>query len=376
MTPRATRRHCTLVALPIAALLICTLAACDDGSPNDTNNDCPTGQVYNPTLDRCIAQVNDMGGDGFFPDTGHEEVQDDTTTTPDLDDTTTPDDDTPQPDVVPDTRPETIDPQCDQDNDGFASIECGGRDCDDNNIFANPGRAEICDFIDNNCDGQRNEGLDCTFYAHTRTTLYRIDPFNPQAEPVVVTSVPELHDIDTHPNGTLYGVTTTHLYQFNSGQIVWTLVGAFPNAIEDANGLAIDSDGNAFVTSGNQLYAVNLTNPGNSTLVGNLGNDPSGDPWYSSGDCVLNKSDTLYMSAKKQGQPDKLVIVDRDFATTTEVGSMGIASVYGLTSAWGRLFGVTSSGYVVEIDRTTGRATTIHNYSGLSFWGAASTPDR
>lgn len=51
-----------------------------------------------------------------------------------------------------------LDPQgggcTDNDNDGF----CSGDDCDDNDAGVNPGAAEVCDGVDNDCDGSVDEG--------------------------------------------------------------------------------------------------------------------------------------------------------------------------------------------------------------------------
>ena len=52
--------------------------------------------------------------------------------------------------------------EIDSDGDGFT--ECEG-DCDDNNPSINPAISEICDGIDNNCDGQIDEGVTDVFYA-------------------------------------------------------------------------------------------------------------------------------------------------------------------------------------------------------------------
>jgi len=53
-------------------------------------------------------------------------------------------------------------PQCvDNDDDGYGIGEgCLGPDCDDSNADVNPGAAEICDGLDNDCDLQVDEGCE------------------------------------------------------------------------------------------------------------------------------------------------------------------------------------------------------------------------
>ena len=48
--------------------------------------------------------------------------------------------------------------QRDADSDGYEAIQWGGLDCNDSNPAINPGAAEVCDGVDNNCNGQIDEG--------------------------------------------------------------------------------------------------------------------------------------------------------------------------------------------------------------------------
>src|SRR5690606_885466 len=171
-----------------------------------------------------------------------------------------------------------IDPMCDKDSDGVLAIECGGNDCDDENYIRNPGQMERCDEFDNDCNTMVNDGIECYFYAHTADALYRIDPFALTATEVTgIVEQPNLTDIDTHPNGTLYGITARRmnnqdggvLYRFSSINAAWELVGAYPNVV-DATGLAIDTDGVAYVTAGEMVYSLDLSTAV-ATPIGSLG---------------------------------------------------------------------------------------------------------
>jgi hypothetical protein len=50
-------------------------------------------------------------------------------------------------------------PACDEDSDGFRSGFCDGADCDDSSALANPRGVEVCDGLDNDCDG-KTDGQD------------------------------------------------------------------------------------------------------------------------------------------------------------------------------------------------------------------------
>ncbi|MBM75314.1 MAG: hypothetical protein CMK59_07925 [Proteobacteria bacterium] len=255
----------------------------------------------------------------------------------------------------------------DLDGDGFVALEEGGEDCDDEDWAISPTALEICDAKDNNCNTQINEGLDCTVYAHSSSMLYKINPFTFESEEV--TSVPGLFDFDTDLEGNLYGISPVSLYLYDTNSQSWNLIGALGHSGGTLNGFAISNSGHGFATAGSNLYRVDLTS-GQATLVGTM---DSG--FVSSGDCVTDKEDNLYMTSGTNGL-DTLIRINGETAEAFAVGDTGFADIWGLTFAWGTLYGFTGSGELLEINPVTGSSELLHQFSGLSFYGAASSEQR
>lgn len=250
-------------------------------------------------------------------------------------------------------------------------------DCDDNNIRRSPAQPEVCDEVDNDCDGNLNQGIICEFFAHSPDQVYRIDPFKLtlSVEGVIDTPKPLL-DIDTHPDGRLYGISADKLYHYryngNGDYWEWADVGSLQQSLQGANGLAIDRSGKAYATARNELYEINLTT-GQATAPTVLSGMVN-----SSGDCVINKGDTLFMTSKDSNsmRNDELVRIDRTTSTTTVIGLTSHRNIFGLTAAWGKLFGVTRDGELIAIDQGTGESRLLKQFNNVSFYGAASTPSR
>jgi hypothetical protein len=267
-----------------------------------------------------------------------------------------------------------VDQDCDEvdgidaDGDGVASIESGGTDCDDTRANVSPNVSEACDDLDNDCDGVLNNDRDCLVYAHSSTTLYEVDPFLMTISQIA--SVPSLYDFDTDMSGTLYGISPpSSVYMFDDASLTWNQIATLSHNNGTLNGFCIDSSNNVYATVGNGIYSID-TSSGYVSLIGNIGGG-----FESSGDCVVDKVDGIYMTSPASGGDD-LVRIDSNTGVGTLVGNTGVPGIYGLTSAWGYMFGFTGNGSLIRIDKTNGAATLLHAFPNIVFYGSASSAMR
>ena len=61
------------------------------------------------------------------------------------------------PSPTPAPTPSPTPPDLDRDDDGFDDVTFGGDDCDDTNPFVNPDAQEVCNAIDDDCDGRTDD---------------------------------------------------------------------------------------------------------------------------------------------------------------------------------------------------------------------------
>ena len=274
-----------------------------------------------------------------------------------------------------------IDPACDLDFDGEASEACGGTDCDDTRGDVGTGSAEICDFVDNNCNTEVNELLDCAVYAVSDNELLKIDPFFATVD--VVAQTPRTYfDIDTDSSGRLFAISggslTGGLYEYDASDDAWSLIGRINPEFESPNGLAITDDGQLLATGMEHLYVLSPTSGFASTI--DSYRNASGEGIVSSGDCVVSKENGVFMTSSVAGSnSDQLVRLTPSSAVGEVIGDIGFGRVWGLSSIGGRLFGFThqtvNSGSVVMIDGETGEGTFLFDIP-YGIYGAASRAER
>ena len=136
-----------------------------------------------------------------------------------------------------------IDEGFDADGDGYTT--CGG-DCDDGDPAVNPGAMEICNDIDDNCDGNIDEGDVCSTNDTTPPTITvsvnpgTLWPPNHKMVPIAVMVIVQ-DDTDPNPSWKLVSITMDEGEETNTFEPTYDDTQGDGNTIND---IQVDSAGN------------------------------------------------------------------------------------------------------------------------------------
>ncbi len=220
-------------------------------------------------------------------------------------------------------------------------------------------------------------------YAHSDTTLYRLDPVSKALTVIgpVTGCVGTLVDIAMDKNASLFGTTFSGLYRIDKATAVCTPLTTASAGQTYPNGLSFLPEGTrgtgealvGFIAASDAYLELDTTR-GSTRSVGNLGGG-----FTSSGDVVAVKDGITYATVKGAGCNDCLVELDpKTGSVTKNWGPLGYEDVWGLAQWAGTVYGFTKNGDLIEItftgDKLAAARLPIPNAPfGVSFYGAASS---
>ena len=159
-------------------------------------------------------------------------------------------------------------------------------------------------------------------------------------------------DIAFDTSGNLWGITFTGLYSINASNASTSFVGN--HGISGGNALVFGSDGTLYAAGNttSNLFTVD-TSTGSASSLGNMGFNSGGDLAFAGG--------AFYMASSGA----QLIKVDlTDPSNSSVVGNFGVNNMFGLaTGDDGNLYGVAGT-TVYSVDLLTGQATNGVSYAG------------
>lgn len=224
-----------------------------------------------------------------------------------------------------------------------------------------------------------------TVYVHTGQSLYTLDPVTYDIDKVgdfgVSTDAKDdMTDLAVLPDGRIYTISRTSLYEVNATTGKATLLMANVSTADGSN-VAMTTLPDGTLLASDQKGEVRVIDPITKkvTVLGTYGMG-----FDTAGDLVAVSDGTMYGIAKMgpgtRTDANSLMKVDTSNAKATLVGTIetvdgeGFTGVFGIAYQGGNVIAFTKDGQVIKIDPETGRAELVRTHSGTSFYGAGSNP--
>jgi hypothetical protein len=215
-------------------------------------------------------------------------------------------------------------------------------------------------------------------YAHSSSTLYRVDP-----DSLAITKVgdfawsagsDQMTDIAIDKTGMMIGISGGAVYRVDvtnatATQLSDGLTGTF-NGLSFVPATMVNQTGDdVLVATRNEdgaVFQIDSTN-GHTTQIGNMGS-----AFSSSGDLVAVAGFGTVQTAYNASGPDTLVTLAAQTFAATTIGSTGFSQIWGIAFWKSKIFGFTNAGEFILIDPGTGHGTLVQG-NGPAWWGAAVT---
>ncbi|MEO6777233.1 MAG: hypothetical protein ABI467_30170 [Kofleriaceae bacterium] len=215
-------------------------------------------------------------------------------------------------------------------------------------------------------------------YAHTASTLYRVDPDTLAITPVGDFAWPSgtdtMTDLAIDKTGQMIGVSFTSVYRVDPTNAHATLLS--PHLDGEFNGLSFvpadqlgQTGDDVLVGTRNSDGKVFRVDPmtGATTQVGDMG-----AAYASSGDLVAVAGFGTVQTVTGNGADRLARLAPQTFVATPIGTDTGFGEIWGVAYWKNKIYGFTNGGAFILIDPTTGAATLVSN-TGIGWYGAAVT---
>lgn len=215
-------------------------------------------------------------------------------------------------------------------------------------------------------------------YAHTASTLYRVDPDTLAVQMVGpfqwnAVGSDQMTDIAVDKNGLMIGISYSRVYSVDPTSAKTTLLSSSLDGT--FNGLSFVPASMLGQTGDDVLVAVNNANgkvmkidpmTGSATQVGNMGS------YASSGDLVAVAGFGTVQTVTGSSSDVLATLAPTSFAATPIGSGTGYGQIWGVAYWKGQVYGFTNGGAFVLINPTTGAAQMV-SQTNVNWWGAAVT---